>query len=402
MAAGVLLISGMYIFLYAALCAKMPKFHRLGDSVVPIFLVLCVVMIQGAISIQVHGEFDISRFWKSCLFLIVFLLGASFFGFLAQRISNVQFDYAVKLVFYTLLLLSVTVILRSSFSRGRIGPHVFLYSEPSHFALNFLPFLLYMAVIAKTRMKLPLVLLGFSVAILLQSLILIIGIGLVAFVVIPWRRLLLISPVMVFVVVFSGINLDYYSSRLDPSLSRSNLSAMVYASGFERAYLNFKETLGFGVGFQQFGIIGSRGETMEIVSKMAGGIDSNLLDGGTVASKFLGEFGVLGAVLLLIYIVYFVKMANRLCGISNNGIVVQDSRKILAMCCFVMFFIDLFVRGAGYFSSSGFIFMGSLMWILQSENCIEDHIWQVLSVKPKDMRSIACHHGAASSMFEST
>lgn len=91
-------------------------------------------------------------------------------------------------------------------------------------------------------------------------------------------------------------------------------------------------------------------------------IDLNLLDGGSVATKFIGEFGLLGVAMLLAYLFYFAKSARWLHEISMSEVAPRDCKRVFFLSCFVMYCIDLFVRGTGYFSSSGFFFVASLMW----------------------------------------
>jgi hypothetical protein len=89
----------------------------------------------------------------------------------------------------------------------------------------------------------------------------------------------------------------------------------------------------------------------------------NLFDGSFVASKFISEFGILAVMVLVAYLVYFAKSFRWLHEVSMNGGETVDCRKVFFLACFVMFFIDLFLRGTGYFSSSGFLFIASLVWI---------------------------------------
>lgn len=371
MGAGALVVSGLYIYLFVALGAILLQSQSLGAVPILMTAVLGVVMTHGAISYLINDEFDFGRFSLSYLFLILFLLAAFFFALLAQSVPNFRADFAVKLVFYVLLLSSVAGMLRfspfSPFSPETIYASLFIFSEPSHFVLSFLPFFLYMTVTVSPRMKMPLVLLGYAIAFLLQNLTIVVGITLVAVLVIPLRRFLFLSPIAALPVLFAVVNLDYYWSRVDLSIDSQNLSTMVYLSGWERAYLNFKDTLGLGVGFQQFGIIGSRGEMMESIGKLLN-MDSNLFDGGSVSSKFIGEFGFLGVTMLLAYLVYFAKNARWLHEVSMSEVAPRDCRRIFFLSCFVMYYIDFFVRGTGYFSSSGFLFIASLVWIRQSGN----------------------------------
>lgn len=363
MAAGLLLILGLYIFMFLALSAIGRKFQSLGAGILLAAAVMGVIMFQSIIIFLTHDDFNFERFAQTYLFFIIFLLGAFSFVLLAQKVPTFQTDFGVRMVFYLLLLSSFAAILHfSPFSSVQIKS-VFFFNEPSHFALNFLPFLLYMTVTSSPRVKLLLLMLGYAIALLLENLTLIVGVTLVVGLVFPLRRLLFLAPIAVLLIFFIPVNLDYYSSRVSISSGNQNLSTLVFISGWERAGLNFVETFGFGVGFQQFGIVGSRGEIMENLGDL-GVPDLNLLDGGSIAPKIIGEFGLLGVSMLLVYFGYFAKSAKWLRAVSMGKVAPRAYLKVFLLSCLVMFSIDLFVRGTGYFSSSGFLFTASLMWII--------------------------------------
>ena len=362
MAAGVTFILGLHISLFVVLNSIRRQSNCLGVGAIFILIVMGIVMIQNAIIYLIHDDFDFGRFEKSYKFLLIYLFGAFSFASLAQKIPNFKVDYSVSLVFYVLLLSCVSAILHFQPFSSAGGKPVFFFNEPSHFALGFLPFLLYMVVTSSPRKRLLLVLLGYSIALLLESLTLIIGCTIVAALTIPLRRLLFLAPFAVILILYTGWDLDYYSSRVSISGYSQNLSSLVFLSGWERAYLNFEETFGLGVGFQQLGIIGSRGVMLELMGPL-GADNLNLQDGGSVAPKFIGEFGLLGVVMILAYLVYFTKCARWLHEVSMRKIVTREYKRVFFLSCFVMYSIDLFVRGTGYFSPSGYLFIASLMWI---------------------------------------
>ena len=363
LAAGLLFILGLHICMFLALSAIGQKFQSLGAGALLIFVVTGVLVFQSAISALAHHDFDFERFLQTYLFLINFLLAAFSFVLLAHKVPKFQTNFAVRLVFYVLLLSSIAAILNfAPFSSGQSKP-VFFFSEPSLFAVNFLPFLLYMTVTSNPKMKLLLLLLGYAIALLLENMTLIVGVTLIVGLEIPLRRVLFFAPIAVILILLTSVNFDYYLSRVDIFSGNRNLSVLVYLSGWERAYLNFEATFGLGVGFQQFGIIGSRGEMMGILDAL-GMNNLNLLDGGAVAPKIIGEFGVLGVVILFAYLFYFAKSARWLRKISMGEVALQARPRVFFLSCFVMYCIDLFVRGSGYFSSSGFLFVASLMWII--------------------------------------
>jgi len=211
-------------------------------------------------------------------------------------------------------------------------------------------------------MRLIWILLVYGIALFLENLTLIVGVSAIAVVVLPLRTLFVFVVLGGITTFFLSINLNYYLSRITLSLSSSNLSVLVFLSGWERAYLCFKDTLGFGIGFQQFGIVGKQGQIMEIIASLnVPGL--NRLGGGNVAPKLVGEFGYFGMGLLLVYFAYFIKIFWWFNSLVRGVIVFQSHIQVFFHSCFLMYSIDLFVRGAGYFSAEGFMFVASIIWM---------------------------------------
>ena len=374
MAAGVLLISGLYVFMFMAYASLCPS-QYLGTGIFFIAAVMGVVFTQGALSLSLNKEFDFGRFWQSNVFLTIFLLGAISMALLAQRLTRFQADFAVKLVFYVLVLCGLAGILSySPFSGEDSWRPVLFFAEPSHFALSLLPFLLYVVVFSSSWMKWCLISAGFLMALLLESLTLLVGIALVVCLVVPLRRLVFLALfaalflVTVDLDLFSTVvDLDYYAARTDLSRENQNLSALAFMQGWERAYLNLEDSNGLGVGFQQFGIVGRRGEIFEDLARLSGE-ELNLLDGGSVGPKLIGEFGVFGLVTLLVYLAYFAKRARWLRKVSLSSTIPCDRKEVFFIACFVMYCIDIFVRGTGYFSATGFLFIVSVLWLAFREH----------------------------------
>jgi hypothetical protein len=381
MAAGVSFVLLLHMLLLIALRSFGLRTQNFSGGVTLIFIVMCFVMIHGVITFMMHDNFDLDRFLHTYFFLLFFLLGAFIFVKLALKVTMTQADMAVKFVFYILLLSSIAAILNfSPFSSGQSKP-VFFFSEPSHFALVFLPFLLYIMITSVSKkLKFFLYISIYTIAFLLESLVLVAGITFIAYLGMPLKRILYFSPLAVLLVVLNAGNLDYYTSRVNLSSDNQNLSALVYLSGWESAYLNLQDTFGLGVGFQQFGVVGSHGDVRDSLGER-GFYNLNLMDGGTVASKLIGEFGIFGITLILFYLVYLTKYLSQLRMILLGIMEPQVGINIFFISCFVMFFIDLFFRGAGYFSSSGFIFIASLMWIISVKP--PNYLWLNTSVIPK-------------------
>jgi len=364
MVAGALLVVGLYVFLFAALCALHGPRQILGKLAfnvhVVLAVVLAVVFAQGVLCFLINTTFNLDRFLQSYVFLIIYLFAASFLAFLARALPKYRVDFAVKLVFYALLLNGLVTILgyRALGNPSAVG----FFSENSHYAMSFLPFLLYIVVVSSWRKKWFLLFMSFFVVLNLQSITLLFGVITVTIFSLRVRQLVFLSiiAISILMVAMNYMDFEYYSARLN--LMNPNMSMLSFLNGWERAYLNLKDSYGIGIGFQQLGFLGSEGKVFESIRAQGGG-DLNLYDGGFTGSKFISEFGILAVMLLMAYSVYFMKSVRWLHEVSMNGGETVDFRKVFFLTCFVMFFIDLFIRGIGYFSSSGFLFIASLVWI---------------------------------------
>ena len=174
MVLGLLLVVGLYVFLFAALCALHGPRQSLGKLALIVTVVLAVVYAQGMLSFFINTTFNTGRFLQSYVFLIIYVLGASFLVFLAQGLPKYKADFAVKLVFYVLLLSGLATILgyRAFGNPSAVG----FFHENSHYAFSFLPFLLYMVVLSNWRKKWFFLFMGFLIALMLQSLTLLVGV----------------------------------------------------------------------------------------------------------------------------------------------------------------------------------------------------------------------------------
>lgn len=362
MAAGSLVVSLLYVCIFIASWRHASPSKSLAPWVVVVFFGTGILYFHGACSFFSHSAFDVARFWQSHLLLLLYGLGAYFLFILARRVSAEQADRSIKFVFWTLILSAMAGLARfSPFFSEAAFKSVLFYGEPSHFALNFLPLLLYMVVRNPGRKRLALLSGSLLLFLMLENLTLLVGFAMILCMTVRPRRLLQ-QLLLLMLVVFLALQftaLDYYVERLDLSSGASNLSSLVYMSGLERAYLNLVETSGLGVGFQQFGIVGSIGDAQESITMLTGD-ELNLRDGGWVASKFIGEFGILGVLCVLLYFVYFVRSAKFLAKASVGLGMRTDPRDVFFHSCFAMYAIDLLIRGTGYFSSSGFLFLTAL------------------------------------------
>lgn len=345
--------------------------HRLfrSNAILVNSLVIIIVCLVSAMSFIQNDQFNFDRFCQTFAFLLTFLLGAYCLTVLFRALTEREIDFAARLVFYALMSCILVTILGFG---GLLTPEglsekpVLLFIEPSHLAIVFLPFALYRIITVKGQKKTYPILFIFMAAMLIQNATLLLGCILAAVIALPIRTFLIFGFLGILVFYLFGI--DYFLERVD-FIESNNVSTLAYLSGWERAYLNFRETFGTGVGFQQFGIVGSKGQIMNILNDL-GAPDLCLRDGATVGSKVIGEFGALGILCIVVYIIYCIKGARYLSKISANKILNVSRHDILFQSFFVMYIVDILVRGTAYFSSATFIFIASLIWIINQSKQI--------------------------------
>lgn len=233
---------------------------------------------------------------------------------------------------------------------GSVKP-TFLFSEPSHFSLVIAPFFIYFLK-KRPRGWVYILFLFLLWAGVVQNLTMILVILLSLVVTLQKRVLVLLLPVLT-ILFLSFADVDYFIKRM-LFLSEDgggNLSSLILLQGWENAFLSLRDTMGLGVGFQQFGIASSTGAITDQVILLHGGV-LNMFDGASTAPKLLGEFGFMGVAVLTIFVVRAIRSIVVLR--RNNE---MHELFLFARCVEIGFLIELFVRGVGYFSSGIFLYL---------------------------------------------
>jgi hypothetical protein len=300
---------------------------------------------------------DIFRFSGSLLFIIIIYISSLIFLRAILKIRDKIFNASIFFGFYYLIIIAfISILMQKNYLIE--SKMMIIFSEPSHFSISFLPFLLYVVITDKSRVnKIIYIALSLGISFLVENLTLVVGVLLIFFLT-PLKSnkfILKFFGFLFILIIFKFLNNSYFSERLDFSENNLNLSVLVFLSGWERAYLTFVDSFGIGLGFQQLGIVGEAGIYQSLLMNELSGNNLNLLDGGSLAPKIIAEMGIIGVLCIILYIVYFIKVA-----ILIKKYQTQDSRVIFFHCIFLMFFIELFVRGMGYFSISSFLFISSL------------------------------------------
>jgi hypothetical protein len=228
---------------------------------------------------------------------------------------------------------------------------VFPFSEPSHYVISSGWIILASGFYFDTKIKLLIILLLTLMGLFFPSTLLFLFIF---FMIIFYFfknikkiifLILFLGPL--FLIISSTIdNSKYFSDRLNFSKDNSNLTSLVYLQGWDDAKRAMEQTNGLGVGFQNMGNLEPSPLNMKIYY-LAGNF-KNRNDGGFLASKLISEFGIIGILFIFLYIIYFIKSFVFLVLHSDDykiHPIVITSHSII-----VLFFIELFARGYGYFS----------------------------------------------------
>lgn len=237
---------------------------------------------------------------------------------------------------------------------------VFPFSEPSMFALAFIPLLLFVGVSARGMARAGYLLLGLACTMLIQNLTLAVGFLLVA--TLTLRIPMLVALVALVAIVAVGgaqLDLSYYTDRLDFSGEVSNLSNLVYVQGWEMIEEAWRRSSGVGLGFQQLGVQGTDVPAAHLLRAIRDGEDMNLLDGGFVFAKLGSDFGLLGGLLALAYLGLAARSLLALRAAADKPGSVAPVL-ILMHCTILSFSIELFVRGAGYFTGAALLLVAAL------------------------------------------
>jgi len=358
-----LLISALAWALFGLATGRQPYYLQKSDAGRLGWLCAAILLLalHAAISHFQIGSVDFGRFSVSAAILAVVLIGAHFAARKLARLPDADLIRCANVALVTLTVLGLAAAL----GVPPVGPQasvkaVVVFSEPSHFGLAYLPVLLFRVSVARRGQQVALIAMAFLLAIVLQSLTMVVGLMIVAGLMLRARFLIPMLAVVIAGLALVAVDLTYYSSRLVFSADSDNVSTLVFMQGWENAILNFRETHGLGVGFQQFGIAGSTGEVADRIAEILGK-NISLLDGGSTATKLTGEFGVFGLLTIVAFLVALYRAARFFRQSQLRPPAFRDPRRLFFHSFVVAYTIELFVRGAGYFSPGGFFLLVALM-----------------------------------------
>ena len=323
-------------------------------------LLSAFILVHGLIRIYVGGSFGLERFISGYIIFAWMAGVAAIFALVLPKVSPALFSRQIDVVMGFLFVNALIGLTGVGLLPGVTHKPVGIFAEPSHFALVLAPVMAY-GCISGLRWSGYAVAFFFLWGIFIQNLTILMVCLLCLVLILRFDWKLLIIPVG-FASIFMFTDMDYFLSRLVISAESDNQSVLVLLQGWETADLLMERTRGWGAGFQQFGVVDAIGEVGEKVEIMSdGGV--NLFDGGSSAAKIVGEFGYTGVVFVSIYIggfLFSLKWLRRMARVRAEG------GGVFLMCVAFMFFVEMFARGAGYFSPTFFLLLSSAFWAVSS------------------------------------
>lgn len=382
------------------------KFIFQGIFIKTLISVPIIIIIHTLLIIILNNQdINFSRLIFSILLIEVILISIFLLRNFITVINEEDFDFCIKYIFIILIMMGFFGAF-GFFSFGRSGKPMGFFNEPSHYALVFLPFFLWILYRDSNIIrKYILLVLVFYIALIIQSLVLLLIVVGAACITMRFKNTVIaLSILFIFYTGFNSTSINnkffkstsnvvtetttmnnYIRNRLPllnietnvldktkvenldlfdlPSTYLSRLiqdsyngSLLVMLSGWERAIMNIKDSGGVGFGFQQFGLFGRWGDaTFKIVSIY--GVPLCLNDGGSLSPKIIGEFGFFGILLIFIYIKFsFLKLKEyrQYCiNFTHHG----NLKHVFYISCIISFVISVFIRGVGYFTAESFLFI---------------------------------------------
>lgn len=315
------------------------------------------------VGVAMHLPLDVARAATSLIPLALVIFGGCAMGHLLASAADAKIGRAVRLTFAVLCVASVMPALGVAPGMPNVevayAKPVFPFTEPSHLALVFVPMLMYCSVASRRLGRIVMLLLGAGVAAGLQNLTLVVGVVLVACVCL--RSLALPALAVALGLLATQLDLSYYVERLDFSGEVQNLSNLVYVQGWQLLGEALERSIGWGLGFQQLGLQGSNTAAADLIFVLLGDY-ANVLDGGFTFAKLGSEFGLFGLALTVVYLAYAWQAVRGL-RLAARGAAPANASVVFAQCVLVSYCIELFVRGAGYFTSTGILLVAAF-WIL--------------------------------------
>ncbi len=355
------LVSGIIFFSILLLITNKLKLISINRKYLFYILMICIILfVQGLLSLIVDGDNGIDRCILSIIALLVTIIVSAFFTNLVVTTKEESLNISIIRAYKFMTFIGgCSIILHLFGLTNRIN--MFIFFEPSHYALVYLPLVLYMVYTANNNQKIIYLFISLLLAIVIENSTLLIGVFLI-FLLVYWKyKFKLLVIVIIGIILINTLSLEkiqYFTDRFNISMQSNNLSVLAWISGWERAGISLIDSLGMGIGFQRLGYVGESGAALDKIYRLMNGSYLTLKDGSTVGAKLIAENGVVGIFLIFWYLKYFFEITRLF--VKHK---IEDRKSIFYYSIYIMFFIQIFVRGTGYFSPASFLFFSSIYWL---------------------------------------
>jgi hypothetical protein len=239
----------------------------------------------------------------------------------------------------------------------------FPFTEPSFLGFSIAATLIFVTMRSSKIMRVLIILTFVGIGLGLSNLTIIAVSALAAIVSLPLSWLAL--GVTTLSVSALSFDLSYYTDRLDFDWANSsNLSSLVYVQGWQMLAESLQRTHGWGVGFQQLGVVYTNVPASIRINALLGR-DANLQDGGFILSKLGSEFGLFGLALVVIYLYVMAQSVVRLRLAAWGRSEVTDA-ELFARACVIGYLVEVFIRGTNYFTGTLVLMLAATVYLRRS------------------------------------
>jgi hypothetical protein len=321
-----------------------------------LILLFSFIFLHTFYIIMYDSTFDIKKFYITYAGLILTFLSAWAFGniIIRQPEKRLNRNVTILILFFMLNVCVSFFGLNLTDGWSPVG----LFSEPSHLAVFLAPLLIYSS-IKKMKWNIAFLFFFFLWGIIkLNMTIELIVLFSSLFYITKFKKVIWALLIFLFIgsISISFIDISYFTSRFNLSSDTTNASALVFLKGWENAIESLDKTDFIGIGYQQLGyskLISPGGNAYHQLIAMDYG-ELNKYDGGSTSPKLIAEFGLLGILVIFLYLFVFFKM------IKTLKFQEKKAGVLFLQCCYFGLLFELFIRGVGYFSIGTFLFIASI------------------------------------------
>lgn len=370
MAVGILAAAVLILAMRAIGAPGMQALGSFGSDLAVALLVVALLSAHLVIP-ALADEIDVAKALGSLVIAVIAILACGTAGSLFGEASDRVVKYAVVTAMAVFLIAAVfSLIGIQPPSTTATGKPVFPFTEPSLFAGALLPIIAFLGVTGQGWRRWAWILVGFLLGYLLENLSLVVGSIVVTVACLTTVRLAVFGAGVALITPL--LDLTYFLDRVQFDVTATtNLSTLVYIQGWELIGSATRKTLGWGLGFQQLGYTFLDAPTSNLIYRLTNGTDLNLREGSFAAAKLISELGIFGLLLIVTHVYVATKALIGIRRVAVNG----GSRplgELLALCSVYTYIVDMFVRGAGYFSSPTMLMIASLFLLLRTRPRNED------------------------------